>query len=443
MWVVGVLAACSAAAVVLILRYHDKGSLWATWAAAVVAAPSLVPLIRRPESPEAVAVADALASAVADQWSRAAADRRLVSPAPVPVRWSLTGLPVAGPVHAAVTSRRFGPVPGTSAVTESALRAGGGRADLHAVYAGLGSGRLVVVGEPGAGKSGAAVLLVLDALAHREGVGAPNRDRVPVPVLFTLHGWDPVAEPFENWLIGRLAGTYPSLFAGRTGRRVAAGLLAGGRVSVVLDGLDEMSPTLQPVALRALSDQARVRVVLLTRTTELVAAAGYLVDAAALELHPIDHLSAATYLERALDGPAPARWDSLLDHLRDNLDGPVVAALSTPLMLSLVRDTYRAGDDLTALLALATADRADVEGHLLDRVLPAAYAPRPGQPAPRYPLARAELALRYLATQLSRRGTRDLVWWLIPTWAPRWPRTLATTAVACFLFGFATGLGSV
>ena len=38
-----------------------------------------------------------LAGAVADQWSRAAAERRLLSPAPVPVRWSLTGLPVAGP----------------------------------------------------------------------------------------------------------------------------------------------------------------------------------------------------------------------------------------------------------------------------------------------------------------------------------------------------------
>jgi hypothetical protein len=48
---------------------------------------------------------------------------------------------------------------------------------------------LVIVGAPGGGKSGAAVLLVLQALAHRNKVANADRAKVPVPVLFTLRDW--------------------------------------------------------------------------------------------------------------------------------------------------------------------------------------------------------------------------------------------------------------
>jgi hypothetical protein len=387
-------------------------------------------------------VADRLAAAVRDQWVRAADERRLLSPAPVPVGWSLTGLAVAGPVTAAVAQPpRFAPVPGFEVVTEEVLRAGGGRVELHAAYAGVGSGRLVVVGRPGAGKSGAGVLLVLDALAHRDALAASARARIPVPVLFTLHGWDPDQQGFEEWLVGRLSGTYP-VFGGRAGRARAAGLVAAGGVSVVLDGLDEMSRTLRPIALRALSQQARVRVVLLTRSAEMLAAAGtdFLLGAAAVELHPVSAAHAGAYLERALPGPPPAGWDRLVGQLRTDPAGPLARALSTPLTLALLRDTYRADDDLHPLLALAAhADPLAVEDHLLDRVLTAAYAHHPGQPPPRYPLARAEPALRYLACQLTQRGTRDLAWWQIPQWAPSRPRTKANNWVSSVGFALTGG----
>ena len=62
------------------------------------------------------------------------------------------------------------------------------------MYGGLGSGRLVIVGGPGSGKSGAAVLLILPALRHRRSVPEEVRPEVPVPVMFTLHGWDPSAQ---------------------------------------------------------------------------------------------------------------------------------------------------------------------------------------------------------------------------------------------------------
>ena len=105
--------------------------------------------------------------------------------------------PVAGPVSAAAGSRQFPPLPGLKAVRQGQLREGGLR-DLHAIYGGLGSGRMVIVGAPGAGKSGAAVLLILAALRHREQV-PEDRPLVPVPVMFTLHGWDPNNRPVQDW----------------------------------------------------------------------------------------------------------------------------------------------------------------------------------------------------------------------------------------------------
>lgn len=151
-----------------------------------------------------------MAYAVRVQWREAATERVLLVPAPIPVGWSLSKLPV-GPVEAAVgdpnVAPAFPPLPGQCRVTEEDLRVGGGRGELFAVYAGFASGRVVVVGAPGAGKTGSAVLLVLDALEHRDHV--EDRTRVPVPVLFTARGWDPVSCPVQDWLAARLAGTYP------------------------------------------------------------------------------------------------------------------------------------------------------------------------------------------------------------------------------------------
>src|ERR1700683_4862266 len=67
-------------------------------------------------------LSDLLAGAVKDQWTRAATDRGLLQPDPIPVRWKRSSLPVAGPPSAAVGSQRFSPLPGLSAVGQQRLR---------------------------------------------------------------------------------------------------------------------------------------------------------------------------------------------------------------------------------------------------------------------------------------------------------------------------------
>lgn len=160
---------------------------------------------------------------------------------------------------------------------------------------------------------------------------------MPVPVMFTLHGWDPGTQRVQGWLAARLQQTYP-LLAGKSGARKAAGLLAAGKVTVILDGLDEIHEQLRPVALRALSQQAHFRLVVLTRSAEMAAASqGLLEGAAALELQAIDPATAASYLTSAQRHPAPPGWRELTARLHHAPDSALAQALSSPLTLTLAR----------------------------------------------------------------------------------------------------------
>ena len=243
-------------------------------------------------------LADPLAGAVDAEWTRAAGERGLLEPEPIPVRWQQPAAPFTGPVAAAVASTRFAPLPGLAAAGQRRLQAGQ-VSELYEVYGGLGSGRLVIAGGPGSGKSSAAVLLILAALRHRRSVPEQVRPEVPVPVMFTLHGWDPGTQRARDWLAERLWQTYP-LFGGRQGAMAARGMLDERRIAVILDGLDEIAENLRPAVLRALSQQATFRLVLLTRSAEMARAAAQAIlhGAAAIELQDIDPAAAAEYLIR-------------------------------------------------------------------------------------------------------------------------------------------------
>ena len=120
------------------------------------------------------AVEEDLATAVLDQWERAAGERGLTGANPIQVTWASPSLAVAGPAEAAVNSHRFTPLPGLKPAGPARL-ASGHVNNLHALYGGLGSGRLIIIGAPGSGKSGAAVLLILAALRYRDQASAEDR----------------------------------------------------------------------------------------------------------------------------------------------------------------------------------------------------------------------------------------------------------------------------
>jgi hypothetical protein len=251
---------------------------------------------------------------------------------------------------------------------------------------------------------------------------------------------------FKDWLAERLSQDYP-LFQGRDGAAEAATLVTSNRIAVILDGLDEISEDLRPVALRELSEQASFRVVVLGRSDETVAAAHkeFLSAAVALEMQDVDAVTAADYLTSVQRDPPPAGWAELTGHLRSMPDSPVAKALSSPLTLTLVRDTYREGDDVRELLDFCAAgahfSRADIEDHLLDRILPAAYRARARERGG-YDLPAAERALSRIAKRMNEDGTYDLAWWQIPAWMSFAPRSIAAVFLMDLMSAFAFGLSA-
>jgi hypothetical protein len=152
--------------------------------------------------------ADQLAAWVGIQWEGEAAVRRLNDPYPLPVSWRAPDVSLGDGWDVLVRLAAGGhgwpapPPPGTWAGSPAEL-AGEGR-DLAKVLARVPTGRLVVLGAPGAGKTMLMVGLVLDLLADRARGG-------PVPVLASLASWNPEEQDLHSWLSAQLAIDYPAL----------------------------------------------------------------------------------------------------------------------------------------------------------------------------------------------------------------------------------------
>ncbi|GAA3885408.1 hypothetical protein GCM10022243_57810 [Saccharothrix violaceirubra] len=398
---------------------------------------------RVPRTPDLDAAGDGLAVAVRARWERTATELRLIYPTRISVRWSWSDRTAGGSridaVGSPVTPSRVAVLPGARPVGPLQVEDGdlGG---LFDVFAGLDSGRILLIGAAGAGKTSAAILLLLEVLRHRDGTA--DRHRVPIPVLLGLADWNAARHRLVDWAAARLELEYPFLVASEYGRGTARRLIESGRVVLFLDGLDDLPERLRPVAVRALDLQATGRVVLLSRSAELVQAVaegGHVAGAAVLELLPVTGDRAAAYLELCRVDPPPPGWRRLVDHVRRH-DDAVTRALDTPLMLSLVRDAYRPGDDMADLFPTGGfADRTEVEHHLLERFLAVAYAPSPGQPAPRYGLDQATRWLGCVAAQMNEDNSPELSWWTVHRWRPRWIRVVATGLSVTFVLGIVLG----
>ncbi|MGI5529890.1 hypothetical protein ACQEVX_21645 [Streptomyces syringium] len=361
------------------------------------------------------ALADDLAGTVEDQWSEEAVARSLRDPRVLPLSWSASTRPV-GDAPEQVTSaagqiirlRLDGRLAGRFDDAVTQLAEGYGRAP---------SGRLVVLGEPGAGKTVLAILLVLGLLKGRSRGG-------PVPVLLAASSWDPVTELLDDWIVHTLASSYYS-----SRHDIPRKLLDRGLLLPILDGLDEIPESARRAAIhainRALGGDRPIVVTCRSAEYEDVIEGGapVLRRAPVVEVEPVAVDDVIAYLGD-IDWPQGTDWSPVFAHLRAPGNGAsaVTTALSTPLMVSLTRLVYRrSGGAPGDLLDSGRFDcRHAVEDHLLGRVIDAAYSPEllpSGRPVagdePRWDADRARRWLTFLATYLHQHRERDLAWWLM------------------------------
>ena len=389
-------------------------------------------------SPAQVAAAtERLAELVADRWRREAIRRRIITPSPARVRWQWADADVAVSRRDVTTppAHGVGPLALPGAEDQGEVLGSGVVGRLHdELYARLPHGRLAIVGQAGAGKTGAMILLLLAAVSYRASLPASQRERVPVPVWLTMGRWDPTATSLRAWAAETMKRDHPALRAAEYGPDCAEELLRAGRVALFLDGLDEMPEAVRAHAMRRINDEAQgLRIVLTSRPAEFQNALqrSTLYNTAVVELCPVRPAAATAYLVNGQPDPARERWERLGAYLKLYPDSPVAHALDNPLTLSAARDAY-AGQDPMMLTETARfpTDQA-VREHLLNQLLVAAY-----------PDERQRLhATRWLAFIADQMGTtRDLPWWESPGWVAPWKLCLIFGSIGGVLFGVPVGI---
>ncbi|WP_432003368.1 NACHT domain-containing protein [Streptomyces sioyaensis] len=364
-------------------------------------------------------IVDEFAVAVRAQWEAEARTRRLNDPYPLPVSWA--------PAEPA-----YRPDADASALS-------GTDADITDVFDRVPGGRLLVLGEPGAGKTMLLVRLLLGLIERR----APG---LPVPVIFPLASWDPSQQDLVDWLAGRLTTDHPALALPAPGQDQGAPAVSRARALLdrrlllpLLDGFDELPRHLRAAALDAINQALPPGhpLVLTSRLAEydavLTPAFGvpaHLNGAAAITLRPLAASDAAAYLVRDAGGrgsPSAARWRLVLDQLADE-DSPVGQVLRTPLMLFLARTIYNPRPGAGPLAPgpapglpapdtlLRFEDPAALRTHLFDAFVPAAYRDVTPERA-----TQAEDALTLLAEHLDHGlgGAVDIEWWRLSALAPK------------------------
>ncbi|MFI6254192.1 NACHT domain-containing protein [Streptomyces sp. NPDC051016] len=328
--------------------------------------------------------------------------------------------------------------------------------DIVAYYQNLRPGRLVITGEPGAGKTLLALQLILGLLAHPQTSSAG-----PVAIRLSLADWDP-ARPLPEWLAERIHDQFRDIGLSLADVRR---LVQEYRVLPVLDGLDEMDTATTPPArrraVRALQQvnayqdpSGNAPVILTCRTaqyTELAMLDIRMREAARIELDPVTPAQAAAYLTARSTNPA--RWLSVLHTLTAAPEGTLAQALSTPWRLNLAVTAYEERHPATLAylrapdLLLTLASPSVVRDHLFALYLPAAISQHPTDPG-RYRPDQTHNWLAALATYLTTTSaSTDIVlhqlWPMAGSRRVRGTDALLATTVALLFAGLLLAQTSV
>jgi hypothetical protein len=284
---------------------------------------------------------------------------------------------------------------------------------------------LLILGQPGSGKTITLLELARDAIQRAEADPAQ-----PIPVVFHLSSWAERRQPLVEWLLHELNDKYK--IAGRISRP----WLEQDRLLLLLDGLDEVDAGCREACVQAINDYRQEYgmgcIAVCSRTAEYQALTTKLQLEGAILLLPLTGEQVDGYLATA--GPG-------LDSLRTAIhqDAALREMAQTPLMLSVMALAYR---DMPAE-SLASPQPRTLEAsrqHLFATYVAQMFERR--EPAQAYTPQQTETWLSWLAQKMIRHSqSLFLLEGLQPSWlssrAQLWLYVLASRIVSAILLGLA------
>ncbi len=297
-------------------------------------------------------------------------------------------------------------------------------------------GSLLLLGEPGSGKTTILLELARALLARSE------RDPgLPIPVVFNLSSWVEPQATIIDWLADELSAKY------QIPKKIGRAWLGESRLLPLLDGLDELLPDRRAACVQAINAFTQAAgltgVVVCCRLREYIDLPVRLMLNAAIRLQPLTDEQVMTYLAAAGD-----RLAALQTALQR--DSAMRIDARSPLMLNLM---VRAYQDLTVAEVMSEGDRnhgpaaQTVDGSLCRAHVPACWAKgngmnlRPGPVTKPYSEAQTRHWLAFLARNMQRHGqTIFLIEQIQPSWLERrWQRWIYIL-VSRLLWGFMAGV---
>lgn len=189
------------------------------------------------------------------------------------------------------------------------------------------NGKLLVLGDPGSGKTTVLLELARDLLVRAEADTAH-----PIPVVFNLASWGQSQKPLAEWLVEELRTKY------QAPQQVAQNWVDGDSLLLLLDGLDEVPQARREECIEAINtfrhEHGFVDLIVCSRTADYDALTTRLLLNGAVVLQPLNDTAISEYISQL--GPEMGTVRTMLAE-----DADLREMARSPLMLSVLALAYR------------------------------------------------------------------------------------------------------
>ncbi len=290
----------------------------------------------------------------------------------------------------------------------------------------MGAGRtLLILGEPGSGKTTTLLELTRDLIKQTE-----SDLTQPIPVVFNLSSWSGQKPKITNWLVQELHTKY------QVSKEIGQNLVNQQQLLLLLDGLDEVEAQQREACVDALNyfhqEYGQTEMVVCSRIRDYEALSMRLRFQAAIYLQPLTLSQIQQYLTSAGSELAAIRRALATDAILQEL-------AQSPLMLNIMTLAYQG----MSIEELPSNNLGQLRQHLFNAYIERMFNRRGTNSL--YPKEQIKRWLIWLAKQMSQKSqTVFLIERLQPSWLEtdwqKWTYTIGIALMGGLIIGLVGGL---